>query len=152
MKPSIRQHEVLSTSGIRKSFRVASSDFVIPCLFFAASALLAFNTAVAQEFSVHAVEDRTDKPLRDIPITLRYNCTPVGQGLDLKWKGCKWITRRTDKTGAAHFPEAGSLPDLDDVYSLPIAYGMTCCDVQPKTFPSEATMKFHKRTLAEQLH
>jgi hypothetical protein len=106
----------------------------------------------AQELTMHAIEDGTNKPLRDIPITLRYNCKAVGSGATLKWQGCKSITRRTDKTGTAYFPEAGSLPDIDDVYSLPITYGMTCCDVQPKSFPSEATMKFRKRTLAEQLH
>lgn len=110
------------------------------------------KTAEAQGLTIHAVEDDTDKPLRGIPITLRYNCTAIGSGLKLKWHGCKWITRRTDKAGDAYFPEAPSLPDIDDVYSLPITYAMTCCDVQPKTFPSEATMKFKKRTLAEQLH
>ncbi|HEV2576365.1 MAG TPA: hypothetical protein VGU25_04050 [Acidobacteriaceae bacterium] len=110
------------------------------------------KSAEAQGLTIHAVEDGTNKPLRDIPITLRYNCTPVDSGLKLKWHGCKWIQRRTDKAGIASFPEAPSLPNIDDVYSLPITYGMTCCDVQPKSFPAEATMKFRKRTLAEQLH
>jgi hypothetical protein len=106
----------------------------------------------AQGFTLHAVEEGTNKPLSNIPITMRYNCTPVGSGLKLKWIGCRWIQRRTDKAGLAHFPEAGSLHDIDDVYSLPIVYAMTCCDVQPKTFSSEARMKFRKRSFAEQLH
>jgi hypothetical protein len=29
---------------------------------------------------------------------------------------------------------------------------MVCCDVQPKTFPSTATMTFKRRTFSEMMH
>ena len=108
-------------------------------------------TVTAQEFTLKAVEADTGKPLTGIPITMRYGGTVTGTGANIKLHD-KYIQRRTGRDGIAHFPEAGSLKDIDDVYSLPIAYGMVCCDVQPKTFPSTATMTFRKRTLRESLH
>jgi len=108
-------------------------------------------TVTAQEFTLKAVEADTGKPLTGIPITMRYGGTVTGTRANIKLHD-KYIQRRTGRDGIAHFPEAGSLKDIDDVYSLPIAYGMVCCDVQPKTFPSTATMTFRKRTLRESLH
>jgi hypothetical protein len=100
-----------------------------------------------QEFSVRAVDWKSGKNLEDIPITLRYNC---GSGTP-KFH-CSWITRKTDKDGIAHFPEAGSLTDIDDIYSLPITYGAVCCDIQPKVFPGTGTIRFKRRNLAEIMH
>ena len=101
----------------------------------------------AQEFTVHAVDDSSGKPLSGIPITLRYNC-----GAGTPKFHCSWITRRTGKDGIAHFPEAGSLTDIDDIYSLPIVYGAVCCDIQPKEFPGSGTIRLKRRTFAEMMH
>jgi hypothetical protein len=105
----------------------------------------------AQEFTIHAIDVNSGKNLEGMPITLRYECTSTGSGLKLKMH-CKAIQRETDADGIAHFPEAGSLKDIDDIFSLPITYGVVCCDVQPKSFPGSATMKFKRRSFAEMMH
>jgi hypothetical protein len=106
---------------------------------------------LSQEYSVKAVEENTKKPLKGIPITLRYDCTSTGSGTKLKIH-CKFIQRETDAAGIAHFPEAGSLRTIDDIYSLPIKYGMVCCDISQPKVPGTETMKFRRRTFGERLH
>ena len=123
-----------------------------PLFITSVSILLWCTTALlAQEFTIHAIDVDSGKSLEGILITLRYSCTSTGSGLQLKWH-CKYLQRKTDANGIAHFPEAGSLQDIDDIYSLPITYGSVCCDVTPKTFPGTATMKFKRRTLSEMMH
>ncbi len=39
------------------------------------------------------------------------------------------LQRKTGPDRLAHFPEAGSLHGIDDIFSLPIAYGAVCCDL-----------------------
>jgi hypothetical protein len=106
--------------------------------------------ASAQEFTIRAEDWKNHKPLDGIPITLRYDCSSTGSGLNLKMH-CKFLQRRTGDDGIAHFPEAGSLKDIDDIFSLPITYGAVCCDVQPKQFPGSATITFRRRSLSEML-
>jgi hypothetical protein len=76
----------------------------------------------AQEFALRAIDAQTGKPLSGIPITMRYAGTITGSGANIKLHD-KFIHRRTGKDGFAHFPEAGLLKDIDDVFSLPITYG-----------------------------
>ena len=109
------------------------------------------TSLAAQEYSVLAVDDSTGKNLSGIPITLRYACTYTGSGIDVKVH-CKYIQRRTGADGLAHFPEAMSIKDFDDIYSLPITYGMTCCDITKPQIPGIGVMKFRKRSLSEALH
>ena len=106
--------------------------------------LLGASLVSAQEYTVHAVEDSTGKDLSGIPVILRYNC---GDTLPFH---CKWITRKTGKDGLAHFPEAGTLPGIDDIYALTIPYA-SLGDIQPKSFPASGTMRFKKRSLSERL-
>jgi hypothetical protein len=109
------------------------------------------TSLAAQEYSVRAVDDSTGKNLSGIPITLRYACTYTGSGLGVKVH-CKYIQRRTGADGLAHFPEAMSIKDFDDIYSLPITYGMTCCDITKPQIPGVGVMKFRKRSFSEALH
>jgi hypothetical protein len=105
----------------------------------------------AQEYSVRAVEAQTGKVLRGIPITLRYDCKFTGSGINTK-EHCKFIQRRTGADGIAHFPEAGSLKEIDDIFSLPISYGMVCCDIANPKIPGTGTMTFRRRSFGEMLH
>jgi hypothetical protein len=105
----------------------------------------------AQEYSVRAVDAESGKVLEGIPITLRYRCTVNGTGEKLK-EHCEYIQRKTGPDGIAHFPEAGSLKDFDDIYSIPITYAMVCCDISEPTIPGMGTMKFRRRSLQEMLH
>lgn len=105
----------------------------------------------AQEYSVRAVDEATGKALRGIPITLRYDCTVTGTGIKAKIH-CKFIQRRTDRDGLAHFPEAGSLHDIDDIFSLPIKWGAVCCDISKPVIPGTGTIKFRRRSVNEMLH
>jgi hypothetical protein len=109
------------------------------------------TSLAAQEYSVRAVDDSAGKSLSGIPITLRYACTYTGSGLDVKVH-CKYIQRRTGADGLAHFPEAMFIKDIDDIYSLPITYGMTCCDITKPQIPGVGVMKFRKRSFSEALH
>jgi len=109
------------------------------------------SSLLGQEYSVRAVDAKTGKALADIPITLRYDCTFSGAGMKLK-SHCKFIQRRTGTDGIAHFPEAGSLPNIDDIFSLPITYGAVCCDITNPTIPGTGTIKFERRSLGETLH
>ena len=104
-----------------------------------------------QEYSVRAVDAKSGKPLSDIPITLRYACIATGSGMKTKVR-CKFIQRRTGIDGVAHFSEAGSLRDIDDIFSLPITYGAVCCDITNPVIPGTGTIKFEKRSLGEMLH
>jgi len=45
-----------------------------------------------------------------------------------------------------------SIKDFDDIYSLPITYGMTCCDITKPQIPGVGVMKFRKRSFSEALH
>ncbi len=75
---------------------------------------LGLGHAACQEYSVKAVAVDSGKPLSGIPITLRYDCTYAGKAR------CKFIQRKTGSDGLAHLPEAGSLRDIDDIFSSPI--------------------------------
>ena len=109
------------------------------------------SLATGQEYSVRAVDVDSGKALKDIPITLRYDCTYEGAGLQLKVH-CKFIQRRTAADGIAHFPEAGSLHAIDDIFSLPVTYGAVCCDISNPVVPGTGTIKFKRRSLAEMMH
>jgi hypothetical protein len=109
------------------------------------------TSLTAQEYSVRAVDDATGKNLSDIPITLRYACKYSGSGLDIKVQ-CKFIQRKTGADGLAHFPEAMSIKDFDDIYSLPITYGMTCCDITKPEIPGIGVMRFRQRSFSEVMH
>jgi hypothetical protein len=104
-----------------------------------------------QEYSVRAIDATSGKPLRGIPITLRHGCTTTGSGTNVKVH-CKFIQRKTGNDGIAHFPEAGSLGDIDDIFSTPIEYGAVCCDISKPVIPGMGTIKFARRTLKEMLH
>lgn len=104
-----------------------------------------------QEFSVRAIDAKSGKPLKGIPITLRYACTATGSGPKTKID-CRFIQRKTGNDGLAHFPEAGSLKDIDDIFSLPIRYGMVCCDISNPVIPGTGTIKFERRSFGEMLH
>ncbi len=104
-----------------------------------------------QEYSVRAIDAESGKPLQGIPITLRYACTYTGSGIKTE-AHCKFIQRKTGNDGIAHFPEAGSLTDIDDIYSLPLTYGMVCCDIDKPKIPGTGTMTFKRRSLSEMLH
>jgi hypothetical protein len=105
----------------------------------------------AQEYSVRAVDWKSGKALKGIPISLRYACTFTGSGIKMK-EHCKFVQRRTGPDGITHFPEAGSLTDIDDIYSLPITYGMVCCDISKPVIPGMGTMTFKRRSLGEVLN
>lgn len=116
-----------------------------------AALFLAVGNAVCQEYSVKAIDVGSGKPLSGIPITLRYDCTYAGTGIHIK-ADCKFIQRKTGSDGMAHFPEAGSLRDIDDIFALPIAYGAVCCDISKPQIPGVGTMKFKRRSLSEMMH
>jgi hypothetical protein len=105
----------------------------------------------AQEYSVRAVDVNNGNALKGIPITLRYDCETKGSGAKTKIQ-CKFIQRETGNDGIAHFPEAGSLKEIDDIFSLPIAYGAVCCDISKPEIPGTGTIKFRRRSLGEMLH
>jgi hypothetical protein len=114
--------------------------------------LIAFpNRLCGQEYSVRAIDANNGKPLKGIPITLRYACTSTGSGEKIQIH-CKFIQRRTGRDGLAHFPEAGSLKDIDDIFSLPIEYGAVCCDISNPVIPGIGTIKFRRRSFGEMLH
>ena len=113
--------------------------------------LIVCRSASCQEYSVRAVDADNGKPLNGIPITLRYDCTYTGTGINIK-AHCQFIQRKTGPDGLAHFPEAGSLHDIDGIFSLPIAYGAVCCDISKPQIPGTGTIKFKRRTLSERLH
>jgi hypothetical protein len=104
-----------------------------------------------QEYSVRAIDADSGKVLKGIPITLRYSCTSTGSGINIRVH-CKFIQRRTGADGLAHFPEAGTLKDIDDIFSLPITYGAVCCDISNPVIPGTGTIKFKRRSLGEALH
>ena len=105
----------------------------------------------SQEYSVRAVDVNSGKTLKGIPITLRYDCEVKGSGVKTKIR-CKSFQRNTGEDGIAHFPEAGSLKDIDDIYSLPITYGAVCCDISKPEIPGMGTIKFKRRSVGEMLH
>jgi hypothetical protein len=113
--------------------------------------LLSSLYAIGQEYSVRAVDADTGKALTEIPITLRYDCTYTGTGLNVK-AHCKFIQRRTGSDGVARFPEAGSLHQIDDIFSLPITYGAICCDITKPEIPGMGTIQFKRRSIGEMMH
>ena len=60
------------------------------------------------------IDAQSGKPLKGIPITLRYSCTTTGAGVSIKFH-CTYLQRKTGADGIARFPEAGSLKDIDDI-------------------------------------
>jgi hypothetical protein len=105
----------------------------------------------AQEYSVRAIDAKSGKALKGIPITLRYDCTETGTGAKMKID-CKFIQRKTGSDGIAHFPEAGSLSDIDDIFSLPVTYTMVCCDISRPIIPGMGTITFKRLSLSQMLH
>ncbi len=65
---------------------------------------------------------------------------------------CRFLHRTTGSDGIAHFPEAGSLKNIDDIFSLPIVYGVVCCDITNPDIPGIGTIKFKRRSVSEMLH
>jgi hypothetical protein len=116
-----------------------------------ASVMLVPLLAIGQEYSVRAVDADNGKAIRGIPITLRYDCVYSGSGLKLK-VNCQFIQRKTGTDGVAHFPEAGSLHEIDDIFSLPIAYGAVCCDITKPRIPGMGTIEFKHRSFGEMMH
>jgi hypothetical protein len=112
---------------------------------------LSFGQAACQEYSVKAVDVDSGKPLAGIPINLRYDCVYTVKGAQTTVH-CKVIQRKTDADGLARFPEAGSLHEIDDIFSLPIAYGAVCCDISKPQIPGTGTIKFKRRSLSEMMH
>lgn len=104
-----------------------------------------------QDYSVRAVEERSGKPLKGISIVARYNCTFTGSGSKTK-EHCKFIHRRTGADGFAHFPEAGSLKDIDDIFPMSAEYREGCCDISHPVIPGTGTITFTKRSFPEMLH
>jgi hypothetical protein len=105
----------------------------------------------AQEYRVRAVDAKTGKVLKGIPITLRYGCAQAGVGTKATIR-CKFVVRKTGRDGIAHFPEAGSLKDIDDVFSAPITYNEECCDISKPVIPGEGTITFLHRSFGQTLH
>src|SRR5271170_6594781 len=95
---------------------------------------LSCGHAACQEYSVKAVDVDTGKALAGIPINLRYDCAYTVKGVQTKVH-CKVIQRKTGVDGLAHFPEAGALRNIDDIFSLPITYGAVCCDISKPQIP-----------------
>ena len=105
----------------------------------------------AQDYVVRAIDAKTGKALEGMPITLRYDCIATGTGAKTKIH-CKFIQRKTGPDGIAHFPEAGSLHEIDDIYSLPVTYSVVCCDIPKPVAPGMGTMTFERRSLGQTLH
>jgi hypothetical protein len=104
-----------------------------------------------QEYSVRAIDAKSGKPLEGIPVTLRYACTVTDSGIKAKIH-CRFIQRKTGTDGLAHFPEAGSLKDIDDIFSLSTAYRVVCCDISNPVIPGTGTITFERRSFGEMLH
>ena len=127
------------------------ADASMLCLFAILLLLYPLPHLYGQEYSVRAVDAQSGKPLTGIPITLRYACIATGSGIKVKIH-CKFIQRKTGADGIAHFPEAGTLNDIDDIFSLPITYRAVCCDISKPEIPGTGTIKFRRRSLGEMLH
>ena len=127
------------------------SDVLMVCLFAILFLLCPLPHLYGQEYSVRAVDAQSGKPLNGIPITLRYACVATVSGIKTKIH-CKFIHRRTGADGIARFPEAGTLSDIDDIFSLPITYGAVCCDISKPEIPGMGTIKFRRRSLGAMLH
>ena len=133
------------------SWLYTGSDMHVGAFVLGATLALGIGHAVCQEYSVKAVDVDTGKALSGMPITLRYDCSYTGTGKGIK-AHCKFIQRKTGSDGVAHFPEAGSLGKIDDIFSLPITYGAVCCDIQPGKFPGIGKITFKRRTISEMMH
>ena len=115
-----------------------------------ASLALWLPQSQAQEYSVQAVDAQSGRPLKGIPIVLRYACTFSGSGTKAK-EHCKFIHRKTDKKGIANFPEAGSLHDIDDIFPMSASYREICCDISNPVIPGTGKITFQHRSLREKL-
>jgi hypothetical protein len=114
--------------------------------------LFSLGRAACQEYSVKAVDVDSGKPLAGIPINLCYDCTFTAKGVQTKVH-CKFIQQKTGADGPVHFLEAGSLHEIDDIFSLPIAYGAVCCEIpKPQQIPGTGTIKFKRRSVGEMVH
>ena len=139
---------------IQLSKRFPRMKSLLKCVLYAAALVIPpclSHPLYGQEYSVRAIDATSGKPLKRIPITLRYACNATGSGTNMKMH-CKFIQRKTGRDGIAHFPEAGSLGDIDDIFSTPIEYGAVCCDISNPVIPGMGTMKFARRSLEEMLH
>jgi len=120
-------------------------------VFVAISLLLGWPArALAQEYSVLAVDAQNGKPLKGIPIVLRYACTFTGSGATAR-EHCKFIHRRTGNDGIAHFAEAGSLTDIDDIFPVSVGYREVCCDISKPVIPGVGKITLQRRSLRERL-
>jgi hypothetical protein len=109
------------------------------------------DCSLAIEYSVRAIDAKSGKVLGGISITLRYACTTTGSGIKTKIH-CKFIQRRTGADGVAHFPEAGTLSDIDDIFPSSTEYGEVCCDISRPVIPGIGTITFRRRSFSEMLH
>lgn len=100
---------------------------------------------------MRAIDAKSGKALERISITLRYACTATGSGIKMKIR-CKFIHRKTGGDGVAHFPEAGTLSDIDDIFPSSTVYGEVCCDIPKPVIPGVGTITFQRRSLSEMLH
>jgi hypothetical protein len=105
----------------------------------------------AQEYSVRAIDAKSGKVLGGISITLRYACITTGSGTKTTIH-CKFIQRKTGADGVARFPEAGTLSDIDDIFSSSTEYGEVCCDISRPVIPGMGTITFRRRSFSEMLH
>jgi hypothetical protein len=105
----------------------------------------------AQEYVVQAIDAQSGKPLKGIPIVLRYDCTFTGSEAKTK-EHCKFIHRTTGDEGFTHFPEAGSLTDIDDVFPMSAAYREVCCDISEPVIPGTGKITFQRRSFREMLN
>jgi hypothetical protein len=119
--------------------------------YFIVSFLLSLPQLRAQEYAVSAVDAQSGKPLHGVPIVLRYACTFTGSGAKTK-QHCKFIHRSTGRDGMVHFPEAGSLTDIDAIFPSSAAYAEVGCDIVKPTTPGMGTMKFKRRSFGQMLY
>ena len=105
----------------------------------------------AQEYLVRATDARSGRVLKGIPSTLRYGCTAAGWGVKTRIR-CKFIHRKTGADGIAHFPEAGSLDGIDDIFSIPTRYIEVCCDISNPVIPGIGTITFKRLSIWQTLH
>src|SRR5258708_5277871 len=107
--------------------------------------LLLFATprSQGQEYTVQAIDADTGKGLSGIRIILRYECVFTGSGIATK-EHCKFVRKKTDHNGVAHFPDAGRLSNIDDIYPWSVAYAEVCCDISHPVVPGTGTITFKR--------
>jgi hypothetical protein len=140
---------------VKKTERVGAyeGNSVAKCLFY--SAVFFFlclpQLLHAQEYLVRAIDAKSRRVLKGIPVTLRYACTATGSGVKTRVR-CKFIQRKTGADGIAHFPEAGSLDGIDDIFSISTRYIEVCCDISNPVIPGIGTITLKRLSIWQTLH